>query len=186
LIIKVNRELTNMMNIDIREIKRLNLIRLMAEHRLKSIDLARLIERDPPYIAAMLKPTGEVGSRSLGRKLIKVICDKLNVNEKEFVKIPGEDEQIDDNFGHNWPDDLKNLCLELKEILETADEISIAALKMNMAMIKGAVKEKTENRGLKKRVDCLAKEVKDLKSREPHGCAESPGDYSPATDKKAI
>jgi len=184
-------ELTNMMNTDIREIKRLNLIRLMEEHKLKSADLARLIERDPPYIAAILKPTGKVGSRSLGRKLLKAICDKLNIDESEFVKIPiedGQNGQADDNFGRDWSDDLKNLCLELKEILETADDVSIAALKMNMAMIKGAVKDRAtakkdreERIRLKKRVDHLEKE---LKTREPHGCAEAPGDYLPTAEKE--
>ena len=82
-----------------------------------------------------------------------------------------------------WPDELKNLCLDLKEILETADEVSIAALKMNMAMIKGAVKDRNEKEGLRKRVKVLEKEVKDLKQREPHGCAEAPGDYLPAAEK---
>jgi len=98
--------------------------------------------------------------------------------------LTGQEKKSVTVFTSDWPDDLKNLCLDLKEILETADEVSIAALKMNMAMIKGAVKDRNEKVALNKRIKVLEKEVKDLKLREPHGCAEAPGDYLPAADKK--
>jgi len=73
-----------MVNDRFNEAKRKNLIRIMEERGLKAVDLARLIERDPPYIAALLRPTGEKGSRNLGRKLLKILCEKLKVNEGEF------------------------------------------------------------------------------------------------------
>jgi transcriptional regulator with XRE-family HTH domain len=102
--------------------------------------------------------------------------------------LTGHEKGYTSDFSADWSDDLKNLCLELKEILETADDVSIAALKMNMAMIKGAVKDRVtakkdreERIRLKKRVDHLEKE---LKTREPHGCAEAPGDYLPTAEKE--
>jgi len=88
-------------------------------------------------------------------------------------------------------EELKNLCLDLKEILETADEVSIAALKMNMAMIKGAVKDRLEAKKdkqekiqLEKRVKVLEKKVKEHDKQKPHGCAEAPGDYLPTAEKE--
>lgn len=96
--------------------------------------------------------------------------------------LTGENKEFDESTA-GQSEELKNLCLDLKEILETADEVSIAALKMNMAMIKGAVKDRNEKVALNKRIKVLEKEVKDLKQREPHGCAEAPGDYLPAAEK---
>ena len=73
-----------MINASFNETKRQNLIRLMKERNLKSIDLANLIERDPPYINSILKPPGEKGSRGIGSKILKALCAKLEVSEDEF------------------------------------------------------------------------------------------------------
>ena len=75
-----------MINTDLNEIKRQNLVRLMKERRLKSVELARMIGREPPYIAAILKPTGEKGSRNIGPKIMKIVCERLEVGESEFYK----------------------------------------------------------------------------------------------------
>lgn len=121
-------------------------------------------------------------------KIIKLatVIKKIDLNSL----LIGRESASIANFTSGWTEDLKNLCLELKEILETADEVSIAALKMNMAMIKGAVKSKAEaaidkadKETLKKEVRTLKRTVKRLESREPHGCAEAPGDYLPAIEK---
>ncbi|MFZ4436788.1 MAG: LexA family transcriptional regulator [Syntrophales bacterium] len=73
-----------MVNASFNETKRLNLIRIMKEKNIKSGDLANLIERDPPYINSILKPTGERGSRGIGSKILKVLCAKLQMSEDEF------------------------------------------------------------------------------------------------------
>jgi len=73
-----------MVNINLTETKRQNLIRLMTERKLRPIDLAELIGRDAPYISAILKPGGEKGSRSIGPKILKIICEKLQIDDSEF------------------------------------------------------------------------------------------------------
>jgi SOS-response transcriptional repressor LexA len=85
-----------MINASFNETKRQNLIRLMKEKNLKSIDLANLIERDPPYINSILKPPGERGSRGIGSKILKALCAKLEVSEDEFyigMGIPAPEKQ---------------------------------------------------------------------------------------------
>jgi SOS-response transcriptional repressor LexA len=86
-----------MINASFNETKRQNLIRLMKEKNLKSIDLANLIERDPPYIHSILKPPGEKGSRGIGSKILKALCAKLEVSEDEFyigMGIPVPEKQL--------------------------------------------------------------------------------------------
>ena len=86
-----------MINASFNETKRQNLIRLMKEKNLKSIDLANLIERDPPYINSILKPPGEKGSRGIGFKILKALCTKLEVSEDEFyigMGIPVPEKQL--------------------------------------------------------------------------------------------
>ena len=73
-----------MINASFNETKRQNLIRLMKERNLKSVDLAKLIGREPPYISSILKPPGDKGSRGIGSKILKVLCEKLEVTEDEF------------------------------------------------------------------------------------------------------
>jgi len=104
--------------------------------------------------------------------------------------LTGENKEFDESTA-GQSEELKNLCLDLKEILETADEVSIAALKMNMAMIKGAVKDRLEAKKdkqekiqLEKRVKVLEKKVKEHDKQKPHGCAEAPGDYLPTAEKE--
>lgn len=75
-----------MLNININEVKRLNLIRLMVEKSLKPVDLADLLQVRQPYISALLKKTGKRGSRNVGPKTIKKISAKLNIEESEFFR----------------------------------------------------------------------------------------------------
>lgn len=75
-----------MIDFDLNETKRQNLLRLMAEKNKRPVDIAKLIERDPAYISAILKPPKEKGARSIGPTILKALCDKLEVSEAEFYK----------------------------------------------------------------------------------------------------
>lgn len=58
----------------------------MAEKNKRPADIARLIDRDPAYIAAILKPPGEKGARNIGPTILKALCDKLEVAEDVFYQ----------------------------------------------------------------------------------------------------
>ena len=75
-----------MINFDLNETKRQNLLRLMAEKSKRPADIARLIERDPAYISAILKPPSEKGARCIGPTILKALCEKLEVPEDEFYR----------------------------------------------------------------------------------------------------
>jgi SOS-response transcriptional repressor LexA len=75
-----------MISTNLNETKRQNLLRLMAEKNKRPVDIARLIERDPAYIAAILKPPNEKGARSIGPTILNALCDKLEVSEDEFYR----------------------------------------------------------------------------------------------------
>ena len=86
-----------MINASFNETKRQNLIRIMKDRNLKPIDLANLIERDPPYINSILKPPGQKGYRGIGAKILKAICTKLEISEDEFyvgMGIPVPEKQL--------------------------------------------------------------------------------------------
>jgi SOS-response transcriptional repressor LexA len=75
-----------MVKYDLAEIRRLNLIRLMKENNIIPARLAESIDRDPPYIAAILKPRKEKGHRGIGKKILALICEKTGWKEEEFYK----------------------------------------------------------------------------------------------------
>ena len=75
-----------MVKIDINEIKRLNLKRILEEKKLKSVELANIIGVKPSYISALLKKTGEKGSRNLGENIIEKISKKLCIDRSEFYR----------------------------------------------------------------------------------------------------
>lgn len=81
-----------MSNIDLSEVRRINLIRLMKRDNVIPARLAETIERDPPYIAAILSEPGTKGHRGIGKKILTLICEKTSWKEEEFyLNILGDD-----------------------------------------------------------------------------------------------
>jgi plasmid maintenance system antidote protein VapI len=72
--------LTIAMNINLDELYRTNLIRIMTERGLKQIDLAAKIETTPQYINAIIR-----GERGLGTDMMSRICRVLNIEPWEFT-----------------------------------------------------------------------------------------------------
>ena len=64
-----------MIDFDLNETKRQNLLRLMAEKNKRPADIARLIGRDPAYISAILKSPKEKGARSIGPTILNALCE---------------------------------------------------------------------------------------------------------------
>lgn len=75
-----------MSNIDLGELRRNNLDRLMKRDNIIAARLAEKIGRKPPYIAAILSPPEEKGHRGIGKKILKLICEKTGWSEEEFYK----------------------------------------------------------------------------------------------------
>jgi len=157
-----------------------NLKQAISDTKLSNPKFAKKAGMNYSTLMTYLRPENN-GRVAEWDQLVKI--SKASGKSIEWL-LTGKENNITPDITASWSEELKNLCLDLKEILETADEVSIAALKMNMAMIKGAVKDRNEKVGLNKRIKVLEKEVKDLKVREPHGCAEASGDYLPAAGKK--
>jgi len=75
-----------MIDVNLNDIKRKNLMRLMEERSLRPIDLARLIDRDQVYVLMILNDKETGARRNIGNKILKIICEKLNVDESEMYK----------------------------------------------------------------------------------------------------
>lgn len=73
-------------DIKINEVKRLNLLRILQEQEMTPAELARRIRVERSYISALTRPTGEAGSRNIGDKTIKRLCEALRVAESEFYR----------------------------------------------------------------------------------------------------
>ena len=76
-----------MVNFDINEVRRLNLVRLKKERKLKNVDLVAMTGYKPSFISALLKNTGEKGSSNIGPKVLLKLQGALNVDADEFHRM---------------------------------------------------------------------------------------------------
>ena len=68
------------MNINLDELYRNNLVRIMSERGLKQVDIAGKIETTPQYINSILR-----GERGLGPDIMMRLCRVLNIEPWEFT-----------------------------------------------------------------------------------------------------
>lgn len=70
------------------EIKRLNLIRLMTDHKVQRKELAEMLGggKKLSQITQLLKPTGHKHGRNIGPKILKELCAYFQVDESEFLR----------------------------------------------------------------------------------------------------
>ncbi|GEM_PF-2924926 len=127
----------------ISEIKRLNLLRIMAERGLKNADLAKKLNAKPPQISALLKKEGK-SSRNLGQQVIDKLCVALNVDEIEFYRWDVLDEEKDTIKIKKPSPHIFQQMLDVQFVLEQGDPIIATALNQNIVAFKMAVDKEIE------------------------------------------
>lgn len=152
-----------MTNVTVSEIKRLNLLRIMAERGLKNVDLSRILNVSAPHITNILKKEGKT-KRGIGQETIDKLCVALGINEIEFYKWDIIDGPKDSVTIKKPAPHILQLMLDVQYVLESDFEIIAMALYQNINAFKHSIES---SRKLMERVSEIEREVTELKKAAP-------------------
>lgn len=125
-----------------------------------------------------------------GRRLLS-IHDKFAVSidwlltgtgEKQLIQGVAEAKDAyngNNDFMSGWPEDHRNDCLMLKEILDSGDKVAIAAIKSNLVAFHESIRKNS-------RIDKLEKDVQELKKAQASNPGTPDADAAAITKRKAI